>query len=252
MPNWCSNTLTVFGETQQVLDFTEQAAKHQEVSAVDPVGQPIVFSLDRFVPCPEDLTNANESAFATVGYQAFYPGDLDRRVAGKLDGIDTSPGVYLAAVLASGGIDSVLKYHWVREAGIETQEELQEFLRQKDPRYEEEGRQRASNFEKYGYGSWYDWSLANWGTKWDVTCTEMDYLDNGDNTSSVTYHFESAWSPPETAIDKMSQAAPDLTFRLHYQEEGVGFRGFKAWVGGNVTEEGSEDYAEEEGESEDE
>lgn len=43
-------------------------------------------------------------------------------------------------------------------------------------------------------GSWYDWCIANWGTKWDVGGT--DCALNRTSTTEVALGFESAWAPP--------------------------------------------------------
>jgi hypothetical protein len=63
---------------------------------------------------------------------------------------------------------------------------------------------------------WYDWNLRNWGTKWDVYhSAEPFHEDNG----LVCYTFETAWSPPEEAIAKLSEQYPDATLILEYEEE---------------------------------
>ena len=39
------------------------------------------------------------------------------------------------------------------------------------------------------------------------------------------YGFDTAWSPPETLIEKVSVDWPTLTFRLEYEEPGMNFAG---------------------------
>jgi len=71
--------------------------------------------------------------------------------------------------------------------------------------------------------NWYDWNIRNWGCKWDVGIsddnefldTSMDELKDG----GVQYNFDTAWSPPSEAIEKLSTQHPNLTFKLYYEEE---------------------------------
>lgn len=73
--------------------------------------------------------------------------------------------------------------------------------------------------EKFGVDNWYDWQVANWGTKWDVDA-EVD-----DQDSLIFINFDSAWSPPCAAIGKLGKLFPDLEFTLTYQEGGMCFAG---------------------------
>ena len=66
---------------------------------------------------------------------------------------------------------------------------------------------------------WYDWSVENWGTKWDAC--ESTICNNDINYFSVS--FESAWSPPINWIDNIMQDFPDLCFTLEYEEPGMCF-----------------------------
>ena len=68
---------------------------------------------------------------------------------------------------------------------------------------------------------WYDWSVENWGTKWDAC--ESTICNNDINYFSVS--FESAWSPPINWIDNIMQDFPDLCFTLEYEEPGMCFGG---------------------------
>ncbi len=71
--------------------------------------------------------------------------------------------------------------------------------------------------------NWYDWNVRNWGTKWDVAMsddeqykeTSVDMTD----ADSVTYSFNTAWSPATEAILNLSSQYPELVFTLTYQEE---------------------------------
>jgi len=46
--------------------------------------------------------------------------------------------------------------------------------------------------EKYGKKNWYDWSLANWGTKWNSCDTSFERVSD----TTAFYMFITAWSPP--------------------------------------------------------
>ena len=80
---------------------------------------------------------------------------------------------------------------------------------------------QARNREIYGYGDWYDWCVANWGTKWGDCNT---YLDES-NEEETNFCFESAWSPPIEGLVHISKSFPTLHFMLNYMEEGMGFYG---------------------------
>lgn len=76
--------------------------------------------------------------------------------------------------------------------------------------------------------NWYEWSISNWGTKWDVTDVEL--FMNKERT--LNYGFSSAWSPPVPWLEKVTVLFPNLRFKLRYSEPGAGFRGIaKAYKG---------------------
>ena len=68
--------------------------------------------------------------------------------------------------------------------------------------------------------NWYDWNCDNWGTKWDVDASLLNSSDN-----ELNYSFDSAWSPPVEAFEKISKYFPSLTFFLEFEELGMGFAG---------------------------
>jgi hypothetical protein len=86
---------------------------------------------------------------------------------------------------------------------------------------------------------WYDWNVRNWGTKWDVGMSdeesyrETEITDETD--TSIGYKFNTAWSPPFQAIEKLSAQYPDVEFSLSYEEE-TGWGGEMLFVNGQPTE----------------
>ena len=68
---------------------------------------------------------------------------------------------------------------------------------------------------------WYDWSVENWGTKWDACEPHINHND----IDYFCVSFESAWSPPIAWIDNIMQDFPDLSFTLEYEEPGMCFGG---------------------------
>lgn len=87
--------------------------------------------------------------------------------------------------------------------------------------------------------NWYDWNVRNWGTKWDVAVHDDEkypdthMTDEGDEY--ISYSFNTAWSPPTEAIEKLVAQYPNLTINLTYQEE-QGWGGEITWEGGEVSE----------------
>lgn len=70
----------------------------------------------------------------------------------------------------------------------------------------------VSNAEKYGYETWYDWCINNWGTKWNAC--DCNITDN-------TVIFTTAWNAPEKIYRKLSKMG--YTFSTEYADENTGF-----------------------------
>lgn len=90
---------------------------------------------------------------------------------------------------------------------------------------------------KYDYNQkdeWHAWSLANWGIKWDLSSTALDHEDD----FSLEYFFNTPWSPPMKALQKISEEYKHLIFLLKYEETGEGYIGISKFEKGKV-----EDYS---------
>ena len=77
------------------------------------------------------------------------------------------------------------------------------------------------NLAKFGFQSWYDWSLKNWGTKW--------------NSYSVVFHanlirMNTAWYPPGPVIQELARLIHE-DIRMTYVDEAYEFWGESFFYG---------------------
>lgn len=80
------------------------------------------------------------------------------------------------------------------------------------------------NRRTYGYRSWYDFAIGEWGCKWDISNGGNDCkIKKVDDGYSVIIVFDTAWSPPINFYDKLVELEFDV--EAMYYESGVGFCG---------------------------
>ena len=80
------------------------------------------------------------------------------------------------------------------------------------PTLEDLGKTLIENQEKYGFDNWYDWRVANWGTKWNAS--ESNY----DEETGVI-NFDTAWSIPYPIISKIAEDNPEVELDGRSEEE---------------------------------
>jgi hypothetical protein len=80
----------------------------------------------------------------------------------------------------------------------------------------------AANLEKFGYANWYDFNVANWGTKWEIGGSG-EVAEIEDNSLSFSAPFESAWSPPIGVCEALVEQGFEVV--LYYYEPGMGYVG---------------------------
>lgn len=81
-------------------------------------------------------------------------------------------------------------------------------------------------------GEWqYDWSVSNWGTKWDASVIDWERRDDNE----VWISFDSAWSPPTVLYEFLVEH--DWDVEAVYHEGGMGYIGM-------FTTENGDDYYE--------
>ena len=53
--------------------------------------------------------------------------------------------------------------------------------------------------KKFGNNNWYDWSIYNWGTKWNSVRSEI----SEETENYIVYHFDTAWDAPRPIIQEI-------------------------------------------------
>jgi len=76
------------------------------------------------------------------------------------------------------------------------------------------GRQYSDNVKLYGHKTWYDWSVANWGTKWNAYNGKMPKPDE--------IWFDTAWSCVHGLVCKLSLTFPEALFDYTFADEDTG------------------------------
>jgi hypothetical protein len=102
-------------------------------------------------------------------------------------------------------------------------------------------------------GAWYDWCIANWGSKWgayDQTKPEdVEILlpknnslrfikeENPNSMAIMRISFSTAWSPISPVMAALSEKYPSAVIKYSFSEEGNGFAGFEYFKGGQLVKE---------------
>jgi hypothetical protein len=115
------------------------------------------------------------------------------------------------------GDDSALKEKlqnpWVTKAGLTTVDELVDYCLKEGNADLESARKALFNIDNYGVKDWYEWSVKNWGSKWN---SSESVFEDG------KIHFQTAWSVPEPVFIELSKIHPDVKMRVIFADEDLG------------------------------
>lgn len=94
------------------------------------------------------------------------------------------------------------------------------------------GKQAYENTQKYGFPTWYEWSVAKWGTKWNSY--GYDGFDLSENSDTI--YFMTAWSAPHPVMEKLSEMFPAVKISHEWADEDIGYNcGRREYYGGERT-----------------
>ena len=191
MPNWVFTSMSVSGKKEDLLAFAEKAKQPHQTEWLS----------EQWIR-NEDGTNTKVD-------------DADRKIEVKTE---TPDAISFWNFIAP--TEEEKPYYFGNKVKPEDEP---------DPNATQEERMaKAMSFSGSG---WYDWNIRNWGCKWNANSdeldTDLDEVKAGTETS-LTYRFETAWSPAEGVFRAMTEQHPELSFEFHNEEEqgwGVVFEG---------------------------
>lgn len=96
------------------------------------------------------------------------------------------------------------------------------------------GNLSAAEKAVHGKNNWYDWSFANWGTKWN----SYGYEKDKDYTNAETLRFLTAWAAPHPVMQRLSEMFPEIEITHEWADEDIGMNcGRFAYYNGERCEE---------------
>lgn len=84
---------------------------------------------------------------------------------------------------------------------------------------EERAKKWYENQKNYKYFDWYEWSIDNWGCKWDACESSIDMAENDNH---IHINFRTAWSTPFEFFKRLSAAYPEAQIYVEYADEMLG------------------------------
>ena len=166
MPNWCENRLKIETNTKEDAEILISAFRNNEDNKV--------FSFNSIIPRPKKLDILEGSV--TVRAQKY----LEEKKLAKNDKQLKELEKKWREEMKDANCD---------EFGEEDEDYkfgkgYEAFLKYSDA--------VAKNLAEYGYPTWYNWSLANWGVKWDASSPEL--TKRGEK--NLIFEFSTPWAPP--------------------------------------------------------
>ena len=193
MPNHITNLITVTGDADKVAAF--RAAHVREID-----GRPL-FDFDTIIPKPQCVKDTSRD---------FNPTDHLATVG------NAQVELYALALLRRGGhFTERARYPWI-PSDVRTWDDVVTWLAAKYPTVDKWGRAALRCAADTGYPGWYEWSCANWGTKWGA----YEYKERSHEPGRFVFEFQTAWSPPRPIFNKAAEIWPELTIDVEAIDEG--------------------------------
>jgi hypothetical protein len=201
MPNHVTNILSFQGDEKNI------QALRTAISSIEEDGTPRIIDFKKIIPMPESLNITSGSQVDNgIAVLLFQKGETSKE------------------------LEKMLSWPWVKSEGITTTSELVDYLIKENRVDLAQAAIALDNVEKYGYKDWYEWSYANWGTKWNAY--EME--ENEDDKIL----FNTAWSSPISLIRNLSEMFPDVEISLRFADEDFGHNcGEVTFLSGNAIQE---------------
>ena len=202
MPNWVKNIIEVAGDKNDIDNFLQKVRSDQSA-----------FDFNQIIRMPDSL---NMTSGGITGVAILYY--ISNRLKLTPAEVESLP-------------DSKCLDTWFRKNIAEQMDVLREGIakgRYRRSALYKDGKAYVENYRLYGATTRYDWSIYNWGTKWNSCETSMTRT----SPNSCTITFDTAWSMPQPIIERMIERYPQLSFRGKFADEDLGYNCGK-WASDN-------------------
>lgn len=71
--------------------------------------------------------------------------------------------------------------------------------------------------KEFGADNWYDWNIATYGTKWDISVGEEEF---DREPTEFLASFDTAWCPPMQFLERLQQRFPNIDISMTFEVEG--------------------------------
>lgn len=225
MPNYVTSIVDISGPPEQREKLLEQIAFD---------GKPGTFDFNKVIPMPGGL-DITEGGIAETAIDAYLSVMNPNNRSELLLGERLTSGEFLAAFgdakACRGSLNAYAPNIWMSDgniaarAGSDEAKTPEELVRL--------GKQYLANYREHGASTWYQWSIQNWGTKWN---NDSDTPAVDPETGNL--HFDTAWSMPEPIFIELSRQYPELTFDVSWADEDIGYNvGNREYQNGEVISE---------------
>jgi len=208
MPNWCVNQVHITGDDDTLNKLAEFVKQEDGEHASE-------FSFNRIMPAPTQddiyLGKPSQNAFV-CGCQPTFDESLKDDTSPNGKWVVNGKPVTKSYDLVEGSFASENGF------GVERCPEHAAIVVNNHPTF------------------FWNWNIANWGTKWSAAEVYSSYGEEGVIGGKITYDFDTAWSPPVPVIEALADKFPTLNFSHYYCEGGMGYAGAAFYSDGKVTD----------------
>jgi hypothetical protein len=188
MPNYYTTQVTIKGKSEDLMAFRNKHFVFRPLERTDKF-----FDFNSVTPKPPILDDTEASTAVESGLIVLGRDDL----------------------LRYGKPQEMLDWGWVKEAGVTDIDGLKQFLLKRYPECIEKAKKAVEAYEATGYANWYDWSIVNWGTKWNSSNLRIVK----ETERELVFWFETAFAPPRPVLDKLVGMWPQLQFECLGHDE---------------------------------
>lgn len=185
------------------------------------------FDFNKMIPMPESL---NIDSGSMINYCAIYY--LTDRCTVPVSRVSAEKKAVITKMISNNMFGSE---EWIQRIFNKVMERAFDETESRRKKMYDDGKTYVENLQNYGYSTWYDWCIENWGTKWNSYDNEAEGKD--------CIKFSTAWSDPEPIIRKLAEMYPEMKIEHWWADEDTGNNtGYRIFESGKEAEESVGDY----------